>query len=60
MKGFIMKEIRVREVEKNFYRNKDYSFNPDARIVPRVVTNGSESHVEFDNFEDLGFEDEEF
>ena len=55
-----MKEIRVREVEKNFYRNKDYNFNPDARIVPRVVTNGSLSHVEFDNFEDLGFEDKEF
>ena len=55
-----MKEIRVREVEKNFYRNKDYNFNPDARIVPRVVTNGSLSHVEFDNFEDLDFEDKEF
>lgn len=60
MKGFIMKEIRTKEVEKNFYRNKDYSFNPDARIVPRVVTNGTYSHIEFDNFEDLGFEDEEF
>lgn len=55
-----MKEIRVHEVEKNFYKNKDYSFNPDARIVPRVVTNGTYSHIEFDNFEDLGFEDEEF
>lgn len=60
MKGFIMKEIRTKEVEKNFYRNRNYDFNPDARIVPRVVTNGTYSHIEFDNFEDLGFEDEEF
>lgn len=55
-----MKEIRTKEVEKNFYRNKDYSFNPDARIVPRVVTNGAESYIEFDSFEELGIGDEEF